>query len=131
MQRRTARQQRRQIDRRRRRRLNVFRILQQYRLLPCGPREQVFAQLDAQLRCRYPETEILPYLLRARALDAKLDPTKSAARPTTWPSAEASAAGQFAKPMTKKAESSNSRSKDSGRRFRKADAALWASTSPS
>ncbi len=73
-QRRLARQQRRQTDRRRRRMLNVFRILQQYRLLPCGDREMVFPALDAELGRRYPTTEVLPYFLRARALDRRLEP---------------------------------------------------------
>ena len=73
-QRRLARQQRRQTDRRRRRRLNVFHILQQYGLLPCGSREQVFSALDAEFLQKYTDTEVLPYFLRARALDHKLEP---------------------------------------------------------
>ncbi|HOQ46582.1 MAG TPA: type II CRISPR RNA-guided endonuclease Cas9 [Bryobacteraceae bacterium] len=71
-QRRLARQQRRQTDRRRRRLLNVFRILQQYGLLPCGDREKILPAIDAELALKYPETEVLPYYLRARSLDHKL-----------------------------------------------------------
>jgi CRISPR-associated endonuclease Csn1 len=72
--RRLMRQQRRQTDRRRRRMINVFHLLQQFGLLPDGAREAVLPALDATLIARYPETEVLPYLLRARALDHSLEP---------------------------------------------------------
>ncbi len=71
-QRRLARQQRRQTDRRRRRMLKVYRLLQQWGLLPCGERTQVLPALDAELRKQYPDTEILPYTLRARAVEQPL-----------------------------------------------------------
>jgi CRISPR-associated endonuclease Csn1 len=73
-QRRRARQQRRQTDRRRRRMLNIFRLLQSFGLLPDGDRETVLPKLDGELRQKYPGTEILPYLLRARGLDEALAP---------------------------------------------------------
>ena len=73
-QRRTKRQLRRQIDRRRRRLQRVFTLLQRFGLLPSGERRTVLPALDAELRKRYPETETLPYFLRGRALDVKLEP---------------------------------------------------------
>lgn len=71
--RREKRLQRRQTDRRRRRLNNVFKILQSMGLLPPGERGAVLPALDATLRARFPETEILPYFLRARALDHPLE----------------------------------------------------------
>jgi CRISPR-associated endonuclease Csn1 len=73
-QRRLSRQQRRQSERRRRRMLNVFHMLQRFGLLPEGERETVLPALDAQLRERYPQTEVLPYTLRSLALDRALAP---------------------------------------------------------
>jgi CRISPR-associated endonuclease Csn1 len=71
-QRRKARQQRRQTDRRRRRMVNIFRLLQTFGLLPDGERETVLPKLDDELRRKYPDTEILPYFLRAKGLDEAL-----------------------------------------------------------
>lgn len=72
--RRLARQQRRQTDRRRRRTLNLFRLLQQAGLLPEGERIAVLRVLDQQLEIKYHHPHTLPYLLRSSALDEPLPP---------------------------------------------------------
>ncbi|MHB8499509.1 MAG: type II CRISPR RNA-guided endonuclease Cas9 [Candidatus Acidiferrales bacterium] len=90
--RRSARLQRRQTWRRSRRNLRVFRLLQSWELLPSGPsktpqeRHDLFDQLDLHIlssgwfdRRRadksIPEPmHVLPYLLRAAALDEPLEP---------------------------------------------------------
>ena len=72
--RREARQQRKQVDRRRRRMLGLWRILQSAGLLPLGERQAVLNQLDRQFQKLYPSPYALPYTLRARALDHKLEP---------------------------------------------------------
>ena len=83
--RRDARQMRRQTDRRRRRLANVFRILQEAGLLPPGDRATLLPDFDRTLYAKYKEVlacagrpvealaHVLPYWLRARALDEKLD----------------------------------------------------------
>lgn len=79
--RRNARQIRRQIARRAMRKTHVHRWLTKWGLLPQGPREKVIPQLDLQLIDRYKGVvdtakmqlaQILPYWLRARALDQPL-----------------------------------------------------------
>ena len=90
--RRTARLQRRQTWRRSRRNLRVFRLLQSWRLLPEGPsktpqeRHDLLDLLDVHILgspwfkqrradAAVPEPlQVLPYLLRAAALDEPLDP---------------------------------------------------------
>lgn len=84
--RREARMPRRMFDRRQRRRKKLLRLLQRSTLLPSGktgsPQEihEYLLALDAQLRSRFnPKKErvpshILPYRLRAAALDDKLEP---------------------------------------------------------
>ncbi len=84
--RRLARQQRRQIWRRARRQAKVFRILQRHCLLPAGPartsqeRHELLLALDQQLIGEMDGGQdrlvhhLLPYRLRARALDAPLTP---------------------------------------------------------
>ena len=90
--RRTARLQRRQTWRRSRRNLRVFRLLQSWELLPTGPsktpeeRHDLLDQLDVHILSSpwfeqrradpsVPEPlQVLPYLLRAAALDESLDP---------------------------------------------------------
>jgi len=75
VERRMARQQRKQIDRRRRRFHNTFGILQHAGLLPPGPRTpEYFAALDNNLREKFGNPEKLPYAIRAAALDQLLDP---------------------------------------------------------
>jgi len=84
-QRRLSRQQRRLIDRRARRKRKLFHILQKHGLLPPGEAGEVLPALDrAILHRRWPEGSggadsgrihhTLPYWLRARALDCKLEP---------------------------------------------------------
>lgn len=72
--RRQARLARRQTQRRHRRLYRVFRLLQRMGLLPTGPRIEVLPALDTESRARYPETTVLPWFLRARALDHRLEP---------------------------------------------------------
>jgi CRISPR-associated endonuclease Csn1 len=72
-QRRNARLARRQTQRRQRRLYKVFRSLQRMGLLPAGPRVEVLYKLQRELERRYPETTVVPYFLRARALDRALD----------------------------------------------------------
>ncbi len=82
--RRQARQQRRMADRRARRIVKVYHILQRAGLLPAGDVEQTIPALDRQLIERHagnvPATyppdllhHVLPYWLRARALDHPLE----------------------------------------------------------
>ncbi|MCZ2153555.1 MAG: type II CRISPR RNA-guided endonuclease Cas9, partial [Bryobacterales bacterium] len=72
--RRAARLVRRQLDRRRRRYSNLFRLLQKNGLLPEGKRQEVLEKLDRELSSRFNEHGKLPYYLRARALDERLEP---------------------------------------------------------
>jgi CRISPR-associated endonuclease Csn1 len=72
-QRRDARLARRQTQRRQRRLYKVFHLLQRMGLLPSGPRVEVLYKLQRELERRYPETTVVPYFLRARALDQALD----------------------------------------------------------
>lgn len=72
--RREARQARRQTDRRRRRMRRIFKLLQQYGLLPSGDRDTVLPTLETELQAKYSHSECLPYLLRAKALDDRLEP---------------------------------------------------------
>lgn len=72
--RRAARQARRQTDRRRRRMQRVFNLLQRYALLPSGDRSAVLPALEKELRAKYSHSECLPYALRAKALDGRLEP---------------------------------------------------------
>lgn len=73
--RRLARQQRRATDRRARRKKKLLGLLQRAGLLPPGPAGEVIPSLDATLRDRYPQAgaHVLPYWLRAQALDRKLE----------------------------------------------------------
>jgi CRISPR-associated endonuclease Csn1 len=71
--RRMARLARRQTQRRQRRLYKVFRILQRMQLLPPGPRVEVLCKLQRELELRYPQTTVLPWYLRARALDHPLE----------------------------------------------------------
>src|SRR5208283_146502 len=64
---------------RRRRRLKaVYSLLADYRLLPHGKsareRDRNLTALDAELMKRFPEARALPYFLRARSLDQRLEP---------------------------------------------------------
>jgi len=70
--RRDARQLRRQTDRRRRRIKNVFRILQEARLLPPGKPREVLEVKKGEIPSSL--AHVFPYRLRARALDEKLEP---------------------------------------------------------
>jgi len=84
--RRQTRQQRRLTDRHARRMKKLCHLLQRQGLLPAGEADQVLRQLDSSLYSRYvrkratPSEEtgrvahLLPYLLRARALDQPLEP---------------------------------------------------------
>ncbi len=83
--RREARQRRRQTVRRARRLRRLFGTLQRGGLLPEGPRERVLREVDARLVERYVRpvadsrerrrrAHLLLYLLRARALDHRLEP---------------------------------------------------------
>ncbi len=72
--RRLARLARRQTQRRQRRLYKVFHLLQRFGLLPAGLRVEVLETLRRELEARYPETTILPWFLRARALDCPLEP---------------------------------------------------------
>jgi len=84
--RRMARMLRRQTERRARRRIKLANVLQKGGLLPDGPldtleaRHRFFVNLDARIRKQYKEeapaefVHTFPYWLRARALDAKLEP---------------------------------------------------------
>jgi len=82
--RRGARQQRRLLDRRARRMKKLLHLLQRHGLLPDGLPEQVIPELDATLKTRHaPQlgdggdsllSHVLPYWLRSRALDEKLEP---------------------------------------------------------
>lgn len=90
VERRQARQRRRQADRQSRRLKKVAHVLQQHGLLPPGTiahgreRHQFFVDLDARIRAAYSQQGIsvnssdglreLPYFLRARALDHPVDP---------------------------------------------------------
>ncbi len=71
--RRQARQQRKQTDRRRRRHVRLFALLQQSGMLPDGQRREVLRDLDRDLYRKYPSTHALPYFLRARGLDQPLE----------------------------------------------------------
>lgn len=72
--RRDARAARRQTQRRHRRLYKVFHLLQRAGLLPAGPRSEVLEVLDRDLGRRYQQTTVLPWFLRARALDQRLEP---------------------------------------------------------
>ncbi len=76
--RRQARLQRRQTDRRRRRIQKIYRILAEFELLPeakdAAQRTHVLGQLDRELKAKFQVEDELPYTLRARALDHKLEP---------------------------------------------------------
>jgi CRISPR-associated endonuclease Csn1 len=92
LKRRQMRSQRRQIDRRSRRSRRVFRLLQGYGLLPEGPAappeamQNLLNSLDASIvsspwfasqlaSCEYQQPrQVMPYILRARALDEGLPP---------------------------------------------------------
>ena len=71
--RRDARQQRKQTDRRKRRQLKVFHLLQRYSLLPAGDANASILALDRELQRKYSQSSIVPYFLRAKALDEKLE----------------------------------------------------------
>jgi CRISPR-associated endonuclease Csn1 len=72
--RRQARLARRQTQRRQRRMYKVFHLLQRMGLLPAGNRVEVLDRLQHELEQRYPETTVLPWFLRARALEHALAP---------------------------------------------------------
>lgn len=72
--RRQARLQRRQVDRRRRRLLGLWNLLQKNGLLPEGERQETLNALDRNLQKKFPSPYLLPYTLRAHALDHKLEP---------------------------------------------------------
>lgn len=72
--RRQARLQRRQTERRKRRLRHVALLLQRYGLLPAGPVRETIPALDRVLHEKYRETELLPYHLRALALEGPLEP---------------------------------------------------------
>src|SRR5690606_16625347 len=72
--RREARQVRKQTDRRRRRYVLLFQLLQKNGLLPEGDRQQVLESLDRELSNKFDEHAKLPYFLRTRALDEVLHP---------------------------------------------------------
>jgi CRISPR-associated endonuclease Csn1 len=74
--RREARLARRQTKRRKHRLQKVFRLLQGMGLLPPGSRPDALPALQRELQRRYPETTVLPYFLRARALDHPLHPNE-------------------------------------------------------
>lgn len=83
MGRREKRAQRRQTDRKKRRRERLLDLLQKIDLLPEGSPNEIFPTLDKQLIEKYSAQEaipkhtlagILPYWLRARALDHPLEP---------------------------------------------------------
>src|SRR4029077_1205398 len=74
--RREARLARRQTKRRKHRLQKVFRLLQGMGLLPPGSRPDALPALQRELERRYPETTVLPYFLRARALDHPLHPNE-------------------------------------------------------
>lgn len=67
--RRESRLARRQTRRRAQRQRNVFRLLQSFGMLPEGEAETVIKELDKTLYKRFPQTQLLPYFLRARSLD--------------------------------------------------------------
>ena len=74
-QRRDARLARRQTQRRQRRMYKVFKLLQRMNLLPPGNRVEVLYTLQRELEHRYSDqTTVLPWFLRARALDHRLEP---------------------------------------------------------
>jgi len=72
--RRQARSARRQLQRRQRRMYKVFHLLQRMGLLPTGDRVEVLKRLQREFELRYRETAVLPWFLRARALDHALEP---------------------------------------------------------
>jgi CRISPR-associated endonuclease Csn1 len=73
--RRTSRLTRRQTDRRRRRQAKIYRLLQHAGLLPAGERGGAeFQALDRSLTAKYGHAEKMPYYLRTKALDEKLEP---------------------------------------------------------
>ncbi len=72
--RREKRLQRRQTDRRRRRQRNVYKILQQNNLLPCGPVHETLKELDQKLAKTYGPHPGAPYVLRAIAVNDRLEP---------------------------------------------------------
>ncbi len=79
--RRAARQLRRQIERRRQRKMKVYNILVRHGFLPQGEKDKAINNLDKELKQKYfdnsakiPAIEhTLPYYLRTRALDEKLE----------------------------------------------------------
>jgi CRISPR-associated endonuclease Csn1 len=77
-QRRAARLQRRQTDRRRRRIRKIYNLLASYGLAAPAPspeeRARVVARLDRSLSAKFGDHSRLPYLLRARGLDEPLEP---------------------------------------------------------
>lgn len=76
--RRRARLQRRQTDRRRRRIQKVYNLLARFGLMPPaadpGARSRAVADLDRTLSIKYGSHDRLPYALRAAGLDRKLEP---------------------------------------------------------
>jgi len=74
VERREARQVRKQTDRRKRRYAKLFLLLQQNGLLPDGKRQEALEALDRELSKKFNEHATLPYFLRARALDEVLEP---------------------------------------------------------
>lgn len=85
--RRSARQMRRQLDRRRRRRQRMVHLLQRAGLLPPGEADDIFPDVDRRLFERHKDiagvppdrlAHTVPYYLRARALDARLEPDELA-----------------------------------------------------
>jgi CRISPR-associated endonuclease Csn1 len=79
LKRRTARSQRRQTDRRRRRLEHTYHLLQRWGLLPAGlstpvERQEAVNELDKELAGKHSQHGVLPYFLRARAIDERLEP---------------------------------------------------------
>lgn len=74
VERREARQVRKQTDRRKRRYAKLFQLLQQNGLLPEGKRQESLEALDRELSKKFNEHGKLHYFLRARALDEILEP---------------------------------------------------------
>ncbi len=76
--RRQARLQRRQTDRRRRRIAKVYNLLSAWGLLPTARsaslRDAAISDLDRELARKHNQHSVLPYFLRARALDYALEP---------------------------------------------------------
>ncbi|MCC7175043.1 MAG: type II CRISPR RNA-guided endonuclease Cas9 [Bryobacterales bacterium] len=78
--RRQARLQRRQTDRRRRRIQKIYNLLASYGLLPpaaeSSGRIRLLRQIDGELSVKFGDSGRLPYLLRAAGLDRKLEPVE-------------------------------------------------------